>query len=52
MMGQVFGVIGQYLVIFGFLIGLFLVLRKPEGVSKILDSLSNMNVGAINAFKK
>lgn len=52
MSGQIFGALGQYLVIFGFLIGLFLILRNPAGLSKIIDSLSNMNVGAINAFKK
>lgn len=52
MTGQFFGVVGQYLVIFGGLIALFLVLRNPTGLSKIIDSLSNMNVGAITAFKK
>lgn len=52
MVNQAFGVVSQYLVIFGGLIALFLILRNPGGLSKIIDSLSNLNVGAINAFKK
>lgn len=52
MINQTFGVLAQYLVIFGGLIALFLILRNPSGLSKIIDSLSNLNVGAITAFKK
>lgn len=51
-MNQAFGLVAQYLVIFGGLIALFLILRNPTGLSKIIDSISNLNVGAITAFKK
>jgi len=44
--------LGQYMVIGGGLIALFLILRSPAGLSKIIDSLANLNTGAINAFKK
>ena len=52
MINQTFGVIAQYLVIFGGLIALFLILRNPTALSNIINSISNANVGAINAFKK
>lgn len=51
-MNQTFGLVSQYLVIFGGLIALFLILRNPTGLSAIIDSLGNLNVGAITAFKK
>lgn len=51
-MNQAFGLVAQYLVIFGGLIALFLILRNPQGLSNIINSISNLNVGAINAFKK
>lgn len=51
-MNQAFGLVAQYLVIFGGLIALFLILRNPKGLSDIINSISNLNVGAINAFKK
>lgn len=50
--GQVFALISQYLVIFGVLIGLFLIMRKPEVLTNVINSISNLNVGAITAFKK
>lgn len=51
-MSQIWGIIAQYIVIAGGLIALFLILRNPQGLSNIIDSLSNANVGAITAFKK
>ena len=51
MTGQFFAVVSQYLVIFGGLIALFLVLRKPDALSKLIDSITKLNTSAINAFK-
>lgn len=51
-MSQILGVVSQYIVIGAVLIGLFLILRNPAGLSKIIDSISSLNVGAIGAFKK
>ena len=51
-MNMILGTVGQYILIGAVLIGLFLILRNPAGLSKIIDSLSNLNVGAITAFKK
>jgi len=51
MSGQVFAVVSQYLVIFGFLIALFLILRKPDALSRLIDSITKLNTSAIQAFK-
>jgi hypothetical protein len=50
--GQVFALISQYLVIFGVLIGLFLIMKKPEVLSQVINSINNLNTSAITAFKK
>ena len=50
--GQVFALISQYLVIAGVLLGLIIIMRKPEVLSQTINALSNANVGAITAFKK
>lgn len=52
MSGQIFALVSQYLVIFGVLIGLFLLLRKPEVLTNVINSITNLNTSAITAFKK
>lgn len=49
---QIIGVLSQYIVLGAILIGLLYILRNPGAVTSILNSLSNLNVGAINAWKK
>lgn len=51
-MGQFWAVVSQYIVIGAILIGLALLLRKPEVLSQVINSITNLNTSAITAFKK
>jgi hypothetical protein len=48
---QILGVISQYIVIAAVLIGLFLIVRNPDAISKITDSATRLNYTGIMALK-
>jgi hypothetical protein len=50
--GQIAALVSQYIVIAGVLIALFLIMKKPEVLSNVINSISNLNSSAITAFKK
>jgi hypothetical protein len=50
-MRDVFGLVGQWIVVVGFLVGLYLVVKNPDAVSKITDSATRLNYTGIMALK-